>query len=455
MQQREIVLRWQPQEHQVIPQGNWHTCVLLAGRGAGKTWNATRWLLTQAITYSGITCVAAGRTWSEALRILAEGEGGLRWHIMGDPDNPDPNKQRPNLEFLIEGGSWDKGFMRSPGLMELRLSNGSVIRLASADRPNSLRGTNAHLAIADEVAFWEQESLTMLRLAVRLPLPDGSPARVLMATTPAGHNWWAKEWLDRSPMPGVVYVAGSEGYKMPPDPPPSSYTNQFTDEVWRQNLAMAYDGTDLYQQEVLGLVLSVRGLIYKGLSYLQHTRRALSETNFEWPTPTTYDDCIAGQDLGTEHPSALVVLAKRNNRWCVVDEVVQPAPTEDEWYKVIKPVLDRWNPRVIFSDRNFPQTTNAQKVRGLPIRLADKRENSVVEGIRCVQALISDGNIAFDVDKAPKLWDELHGYKWSSKQDGSAREREQPVKKNDDACDALRYAIFMTSTLRSRKLLFS
>ena len=444
----EVTLTFRTQPHQTIPQGDWHTAVLLAGRGAGKTWNATRWVLTQALTYPGTTWLAVGRTWAEALRILAEGEGGLKWHILGD-------HQRPSVEFTLEGGTWDNAFTRSPGLMQLRLANGSVIRLASADRPNSLRGTNAHGAVADEVAFWDREALHMLRLAVRLSLPDGSPARVLMATTPAGQNWWADEWLDRAPMPGVIYIAGADEGMMPPHPPPSSLANRFTDKAWRDALLSMYEGTDLYQQEVLGQVLSMKGQIYKGLSPIKHTRAGYEDTGFEWPTPSTADQIIAGQDLGSEHPSALVVLARQAETWCVVAEVVEPAPTEAAWHSMISATLEQWRPEMIYSDRNFPQTTNAQRGRGLTIVDADKSSGSVIEGIREVQKVLSASQLRIDTEACPKLWRELRGYRWATTAQGDPVVPERPVKRADDASDALRYALFMVANRRTRRLLFS
>jgi phage terminase large subunit-like protein len=105
----EVVFR--PQPHQVIPQlPDALTLIFQAGRGTGKTWNGCRWLLTNALQYPGTTWLAVAQTWRDALRILAEGSGGLKWHVMGDDT-------RPNLEFALRGGSWASAFVRSPGAM--------------------------------------------------------------------------------------------------------------------------------------------------------------------------------------------------------------------------------------------------------------------------------------------------------------------------------------------------
>lgn len=445
----EIEYRIKVQPHQVIPSGNWHTCVLLAGRGAGKTWNEARWLITQALTYPDTTWMAVGRTWAECIRVLAEGEGGLRWQIMGGNGGD-------NLEALLDGGSWDKAFSRSPGRAELRFANGSVIRLGSADRPASLRGTNAHGSVGDEVAFWPEEALNQLRLITRLKLPDGTPSRILMATTPDGENWWSRQWLKKAPMPGVVYV-GSNDPTLPPDPPPSSFANAHTDESWKSSLVSMYEGTDLYEQEVLGMVLNARGQIYKGLSQVKNSRGWRCDESLDeplvWPTPDTAEEVIAGQDLGTEHPSALIILARVGTTWCAVAEVVKPAATEQDWYDMIAPTLALWRPHVVWSDVNFPQTTNQQRRRGLPVKDTTKGPTSVMEGIRTVQGVISSGSLVVDLDACPKLWQELNGYRWAV--DAKGDPVEKPVKKNDDAADALRYALFMASTKPKKRARFA
>jgi phage terminase large subunit-like protein len=429
---REITLTWRPLRHQVIPAGDWTTAVLYGGRGVGKTWNGCRWLLTQALTYPNTMWLAVGRTWSEALRILAEGDGGFRWHLVGDD-------ARPNLEFALEGNSWEAAFKRTPGQMELRFGNGSRIRLASADQPKSLRGTNAHGALADEVAFWDEESYHMLRLAVRLPLPDGTPARVLCATTPNGRNFFYTLFLDaeKLPQPGLVFVGGADNGRLPPAPPPSSLDNPHTDDAWRASLLATYEGTDLGRQEIYGEVLTPAGSVFKELSVVRHTRTRLDK----WPAHGELDETIVGLDLGSENPTAAVVLGRTGERWHVVAEAVAPCATPEAVRDLLSPLVEQWQPHVIVSDTNYPQTTAALRRWGLPIQDADKRAGSVVDGIRAVQSLLASERLAVDENACPTLWRELLGYRWAVGSDGQPLVPERPVKKDDHTVDALRYAI--------------
>lgn len=450
MTRSKTEVTFRPQPHQVIPHlPDALTLIFQAGRGTGKTWNGCRWLLTNALQYPGTTWLAVAQTWRDALRILAEGSGGLKWHIVGDDD-------RPNLEFALRGGSWASAFVRSPGAMALFFANGSEIRFASADIPDSLRGNNAHGALADEVAFWPVESYDMLRLAVRLPLPDGTPPRIFCATTPDGENWLWARFLDpdKLPRPDVAFVGGRDGGRLPPDPPPSTLDNRHTDATWRAQLLAMYEGTDLADQEIYGRIVTRHGAIFKKLGP-QHTRKGMAALGVEWPTPDTADIIIAGQDLGAENPSALVVLARAGDRWCAVDEVYAPAGTEADWHRQIEATLARWAPGRLYSDRNFPQTTEAQRRRGLPVVLADKRPESVLDGIRVIQQAVHAEELAIDTDACPNLWRELRGYRWQTGSDGLPMSPERPVKKDDHAVDALRYALFMEAGKPRRKLLIA
>jgi hypothetical protein len=425
--------------HQVVPAGAWTLWLLTGGRGLGKTWRLTSWLTPRALAYPGTSWRAVGRTWSEARDILAEGPSGIRAYL-----------ETHGLTNQLRGGEWATAYTRTPGDAAIHFANGSVIRLGSAERPDSRRGGNYHGAIADELAFWDREAYSNLRFATRLSLPDGAPARIVAATTPNGQNWLWDDFIDAAPVPGVVFIGGSP---LPPERPPSTFDNPHLDAVVVEALRAVYDGTDLGEQELRGSFISFRGAVFRELTPARHLRAAVD--GLAWPDgPEGADEVIAGQDLGAENPSALVILARVGERWCAVAEAHAPAATEAEWWDHIRPLLERWRPARIYSDRNFPQTTNTQRrERGLPIVLADKGADSVADGIRELQAHLHRGTLLVDDAACPMLWREMRGYRWQTARDGSPLVPERPVKKDDHALDALRYALYMSGPRRPRRLL--
>ena len=161
---------------------------------------------------------------------------------------------------------------------------------------------------------------------------------------------------------------------------------------------------------------------------------------------------MAGQDLGTVHPSVLLIGVWQGETLCIVDEVAKPAPTEDAWWLDIEPVLAKWRPRVIHSESASPMVTNAQRERGVAVIDTHKSSTSVDDSIRAIQQLLRDGRLVIDTDRCPQLWKELKNYKWKTNSDGEPVNPAQPVKANDDAVDALRYLVLGERTITAPAL---
>lgn len=72
-----------------------------------------------------------------------------------------------------------------------------------------------------------------------------------------------------------------------------------------------------------------------------------------------------------------------------------------------------------------------------------KAKNDVRPGISMLNTLFTLGHIKINKDECPNLVAELGLYQWDTKK--SENGKEEVVKANDHACDALRYAIFTTT----------
>lgn len=73
-----------------------------------------------------------------------------------------------------------------------------------------------------------------------------------------------------------------------------------------------------------------------------------------------------------------------------------------------------------------------------------KGKNDVMEGIHMVYTLMATGHIHINKDRCPNLVSELGLYIWNEKRGENGKE--EPVKSNDHACDAMRYGICTTTT---------
>ena len=196
----------------------WLVWLYLAGRGAGKTRTAAEWVAWEAVTKPGTRWAVVAATFGDARDTCAEGESGL-------------------VAILRRYGVL-KHFNRSMG--EMRLSNGSLIKLFSADEPDRLRGPQFHGAWCDELAAWRYpETYDQLQFTLRL----GTRPRTIITTTPRPTKI-IKDLVADSETGKVKVVRGST-FDNAANLAPAAL----------EQLRNRYEGTRLGRQELAGEIL--------------------------------------------------------------------------------------------------------------------------------------------------------------------------------------------------------
>lgn len=156
-------MRWaetaRPQ--QIMPEGGWTECGVLAGRGFGKTRVGAEWLgQTSFDDPQALPACVVAPTQSDVRFTCFEGESGLLAVI---PPECVSNYNRSDLV--------------------LTLTNGATIRGFSAEKADRLRGPQHARAWCDELAAWgkdAEDTWDMLMFGMRL----GPKPQVLWTTTP-------------------------------------------------------------------------------------------------------------------------------------------------------------------------------------------------------------------------------------------------------------------------------
>lgn len=152
-------------EHQLAPEGDWRSWVIMGGRGAGKTRAGAEWVRAQV---EGARPGDAGRarhvalvgeTMDQVREVMVFGESGLM--ACSPPD------RRPVWEATRRRLVWP---------------NGAVAQAFSAHEPDSLRGPQFDLAWVDELAKWKKAEAAwdMLQFGLRL----GENPQQVITTTP-------------------------------------------------------------------------------------------------------------------------------------------------------------------------------------------------------------------------------------------------------------------------------
>ncbi|MFH0917031.1 MAG: phage terminase large subunit [bacterium] len=156
------------------------------------------------------------------------------------------------------------------------------------------------------------------------------------------------------------------------------------------------------------------------------------------PAPeTAWKRVIAGVDWGFVHAFACEVIGQSGSgRLAVLDEVYERGTLLDTLIPRLRNLVLIHKVEVFYADPSEPEYIAACRRAGLPMQPAT---NDVLPGIDAVGKAIGDG---MTIDpRCSGLLGELPGYTWLQNKGMGGGLKEQPLKMNDDACDALRYAV--------------
>jgi len=208
--------------HQLPPDGDWRSWVIMGGRGAGKTRAGAEWVRAQV---EGSRPLDAGRcrrvalvgeTIEQVREVMIFGDSGIL--------ACSPADRRPDWEATRKRLVWP---------------NGAVATVHTAHDPEGLRGPQFDAAWVDELAKWKkaEETWDQLQFALRL----GDDPRVCVTTTP--RNVGVLKALLASPSTVTTHA--------PTEANAANLAGSFLEEVRAR-----YRGTRLGRQELDGVLLA-------------------------------------------------------------------------------------------------------------------------------------------------------------------------------------------------------
>jgi phage terminase large subunit len=143
-----------------------------------------------------------------------------------------------------------------------------------------------------------------------------------------------------------------------------------------------------------------------------------------------------GQDFGYNVPSALVDIEIYEGGIYVDEVIYEKGLTTNDLIELYKS-CGVFKVREIFCDSAEPKTIEELRRSGYNVKEADK---DVTEGIRKVKSMP-----LYITERSTNILKEIKSYKWKTDVNGRPvkdKDRDEPVKFNDHAMDAMRYAVF-------------
>jgi phage terminase large subunit len=284
-------------------------------------------------------------------------------------------------------------------------NSGHEILCRSLDNPDTLRGPNLDYAWIDEGGLIDREGWRVVKGRVR----TGSNPQAWITTTPKGRNYLWEEWErdgtgnELDPTHPLYRVRTTENYHLP--------------EGWAEGLGYT---DEFYSQEIGGEFVAFEGLVYAGFN-----RAAVKSVDCDgWRT-------ILGVDIGARNPTAVVTVRVNGLGHVHIErEFYQRNLDSDGITDAIIDTMQSSGAEVAYADPSAKAYIDSWQKRGLKVKPAN---NDVTRGIGIVKSALADG-MTIDPSCVNTI-SEFESYVWAD------NAKDQPVKQNDHALDALRYAL--------------
>ena len=288
----------------------------------------------------------------------------------------------------------------------------AIVYLRSSDKPDRLRGVNLAWAYLDEAALMREMVWKVILGRLRMANPCA-----WITTTPAGYNWVWQQWVEmEDPNYEIIHATSRDNIYLPHE--------------YIEDLVASYS-EEFAQQEIEGEFVAFAGLVYKEFSRNYHIQ--------DFDVPDSWQR-VRAVDYGYTNPFVCLWGALDEDRILYIYyEHYQPKQLIKEHASTILSIDDKvfsWTVADHDAQDNAEMADN-----GIPTRRASKE---VIQGIQKVKARLQEqpnGKPRLIIHpRCVNLIKELGMYRWA-KQPQGGNVKEEPVKENDHACDALRYMV--------------
>ena len=255
----------------------------------------------------------------------------------------------------------------------VKLINGSVFRLLSANNRDSLVGRAANLLIVDEAAIITNDEYFTRDL--RPALSTYNDSRCLWISTPRGKGNYLYTYYLRGDDPEYEEWGSAV------------YTWRSNPLLVEKDIEEARKATTraLFAQEYECEWTTTESQIYEGLDDDKHIGEYSGERFLE---------VIGGLDVGYRDDNVFVVIGNDGDNYYILDEYISKESTTSELASAIQDKIDEWNIDTIYID-SAAQQVKADFAYDYDI-YCENAIKSVNDGINYIQVLVEKDRLFFD-----------------------------------------------------------
>lgn len=289
------------------------------------------------------------------------------------------------------------------------------VYIRSTDNPLSLEGMTLKFAWLDEAGQMKPEAFLFMQ--ARVAIKKGT---IFITTTPYNMGWlyldFFKPWKD-----------GKDGFQDFECFTWASVDNPYFPPEEFERVKKTLE-PKVFNRRYLGEFTKMEGLVYD----LQD--RQIIAPKVIQPVYT-----ICGVDFGWNNPSALIVVVlDKDGVYYEVEEYYQSEKTTDELIEKAKLLREKWGINKFYCDTAEPDRIESFNRAGL---YAEEANKDIKAGISKVTQIIRE-NRFYIFSYCKRTLHEFETYHYPPEDEEiDPKKRDLPIKENDHALDALRYAI--------------
>ena len=314
----------------------------------------------------------------------------------------------------------------SPGKRELKYKDKSIKVLGALNEGaiGNFQGNTWSLGYCDEMTLYPESIIDMIDTRLSKPHSMG-----FASMNPSHPDHKIKKWIDQAEKGDPNYYA-------------LHFTlddNPYLEESYKQRIRDSLSGI-FYKRNYLGLWCLAEGAIFDFFDKNIHVVKRPPRAAEYW---------VAGIDYGTTNNFACVLMGVNTGmssqlgpmKWFEKEYVWNShekgrQKTNYEYADDVVAFLEPYGVRSIYVDPSAASFKLELRKRGLTVLEAD---NDVINGLTYFTSEMRKGSV-FVCEDCKVLIKELQAYCWDSK--AAAKGYDQPLKKDDHAIDASRYALF-------------
>lgn len=303
-----------------------------------------------------------------------------------------------------------------------------VVSASKEDSLKALTGSTLAYILIDEVVLLPESFFTLALTRVSL---KGS--KIIATCNPdSSHHWLKKNFIDRAEKADTKVFSFKLEDNPSLDPEYITFLHKQYGGVWKERL-------------VYGKWIMAEGSVFPFFNEEEHLISTTPEAQ----------EYIVGVDYGIHNPTVFLMIGynphNTSTQWWVEKEFYYDSSkegckqlTDYDLGDLFQDFIESYFVDRIYLDPSalsFRRELGKRGVHGL--RYAD---NDVMTGIRFLCQLLSQKKLKIH-EQCKNLIKEMTNYCWDSK--SCEKGKEQPLKKQDHAVDALRYAIFSRYFLKN------